>query len=306
MIRFLPATLCAVTALPLLAEERMTRTGCQESFRRASELAEPNNPNLALQVQLIRVTPDGFCQIRGRDPGYEGAPFDTFEWRMEDSARWRDEGIPPLALDIRVDGLDPDEMDGQPDLRRPDLTVEATLRQEPDAGLLILERLHASNDAGDELTVSGVFERVFLSSPSMMQVSMGSAAFKAGLVSMTLDGSHENPFGFYFNVDVAGTPQAVREGAFDTISRLPDGVIDDASRAELTAFAGDLPKPEGTLELAVNSERGLGLMQVGMSAYWAMDAMMGDDPEADRAQLDILLDGVTLTADWSPAAQVAD
>lgn len=306
-MRVLVSAIClAVAAPPLWAEERMSRTKCQEMFERFIDLADPDNPDRALQTEYIRVTPDSWCQIRGRDPGYGDMPFDTFEWRMEDSALWRDEGIPPLALEVRIAGLDPDELDGQPDLRRPDIDIEVTLRQEPDAGLVLLERAFASNGAGDELSVSGVFERVFLSSEAMMQVSMGSAAFKAGLVSMTLEGTHENPFGLNVDVDAQGGAQAQSEGAFDIILRLPDGVIDDASRAELTAFAGDLPRPVGTLEVSVASERGLGLMQVGMSAFLAMDSMWDGDPDEDRKQLDVLFDGVTVQADWSPAAQVAD
>jgi hypothetical protein len=295
-----------MAAQPLLAQEQMSRTKCQEMFQRFVDLVDPDNPDRAVQVQYIRVTPDSWCQIKSRDPGYDEGLFETFEWRMEESALWRDEGIPPLALEVRIAGLDPDKLDGQPDLRRPDVDIEVTLRQEPDAGLVLLERAFASNGVGDELSVSGVFERVFLSSEAMMQVSMGSAAFKAGLVSMTLEGTHENPFGFYVDVDVQGGEQAQSEGAFDIISRLPDGVIDDASRAELTAFAGDLPRPVGTLEVSVASERGLGLMQVGMSAFLAMDSMWEGNPDEDRKQLEVLFDGVSVQADWSPAAQVAD
>jgi len=156
----------------------------------------------------------------------------------------------------------------------PPLAVEVTLRQDPDAGLLILERAEMSNEFGDTLSVSGVFERVYLMSLSMMQVSLGSAAFKAGLLSMTLEGTHENPFGFYGKVDVTGTPQTQSQAAFDAISRLPEGVMDDASRAEMTAFAADLPKPVGTLDVTVASERGLGLIQVG-SAIYRTSCLMG-------------------------------
>ena len=305
MIRLLSAAVFACSALPVWAEDRMSRSTCQESFSRLSELVDPGNALVDVQVQYIRVTPDGWCQIRARDPGYEEVIFDTLEWRMEDSARWTDAGIPPLALDVRVDGLNPDDVEGQPDLGRPDFSLEVTLRQEPDAGLLILERAHASNGAGDVLTVSGVFERVFLSSEAMMQISMGSAVFKAGLLSMTLTGTHQNPFGLYADVDINGAPQDLGAAAFDLISRVPDGVIDDASRAELTAFAGDLPKPVGVIEVGAASERGLGLMQVSMSAYTAFaSAMVGD--ATDTNELDILLDGVTISGNWTPAATVAD
>ena len=295
--------LCLAT--PAAAWDRMLRSDCQLAFERLANMVAPDEGAKSdVMTGSIRVTPDGWCQMKGGDPGFETAEFDTFEWRAENVTRWTRDGIPPLAMQMRIRGLDPAEMQGGGGASRPELAVNVTLRQLPDAGQIIVENAMVFNDAGDSLLVSGVFERVFLSSPSMMQVSIGSATFKAGLMSMTLDGTHENPFGFSADVDVQGVPQAQRDAAFDIISRMPDGVIDDASRAELTAYAGDLPRPVGTLEVSVASERGLGLMQVGMSMYLAMDSII--EGEAKNSELDILFDGMTATADWSPADDVAD
>ena len=83
---------------------------------------------------------------------------------------------------MRVRGLNPDEMQDGGKTDRPMVSVDMTLRQEPAAGQVIVERAVMQNDADDIFAFSGVFERVFLSSPSMMQVSMGSASFKAGPV----------------------------------------------------------------------------------------------------------------------------
>lgn len=296
---------CVGAAAPVLAFEQMTAAECRASLDQMFDLVGPNDAQLAAVVAAVTAQ-DGWCRIAGADLEMSEGEVDLIEWRMEDTARWTVDGIPPLALDLRLSGLDPDALEGEPDLGRPDLDLEVTLRQEPEAGLVILERLFASNAVGDALSVSGVFERVFLTSPSMMQVSLGSATFKAGLVSMTLEGKHENPFAFRLDVDVQGGGQAQSEGAFDLISRLPEGVIDDASRAELTAFAGDLPGPVGTLEVSVASERGLGLMQVGMSAFLSIQSALDGETEADKSQLEVMLDGLTLRADWTPAAQVAD
>ena len=303
----IPAALIALTAMPAAAFERMLRSDCQDSVQRAFDLIPSTNPSEQMIVntlkQSIRVTPQGWCQLNGSD-AQDRAEFDVIEWRMEDPKRWVRDGIPPLALEVRITGLEPDEMQGNMNTQRPDVNVEVLLRQLPDAGMIVVERAVMENDAGDSLSVSGVFERVFLSSPSMMQVSMGSAAFKAGLMSMTLEGTHENPFGFGIDVDMRGVPQAQRDAAFEIVSQVPDGVINDASRAELTAYAGDLPKPVGTLEVSVASARGLGLMQVGMAAYTSFSSVV--DGEGDGNQLDILLDGITVEADWTPSAQVAD
>ena len=89
------------------------------------------------------------------------------------------------------------------------------------------------------------------------------------------------------------------------LSAIPDGVIDDASRAELMAFAADLPKPVGKLETSVSSERGLGLMQVAMSMVSAVESAMAEN-DGRGNMMEILLDGLTITADWTPDVQNAD
>jgi hypothetical protein len=233
-------------------------------------------------------------------------PFDTIDWRLEGTGAWVRDGVPPTAVEIRIAGLEPSEIQNGQSNDAPPLDIDAKLRQDPRAGLLIIERAVMANDAGDSLSVSGVFERVYLTSPSMIQVSMGSAAFKAGLMSMTLEGTHENPFGFYADVDIEvnGTPQSQSEAAFEALTQLPDGLVDDASRAEMMAFSADLPKPVGTLEVAAASERGLGLMQVGAALYSSFASVMEDG--AMNNEMEIMFDGLAITANWSPSAQTAD
>ena len=299
------ATAVILAGTSAQAFDRMLAGDCQQTAEKIVELFDLVGPETPQLIAEIAATPDGWCRINGRQGAYEDAEFDTLDWRMDKTSMWTVDGVPPLALEIRATGLEPDEMqEAQAPSKRPPLTAHVILRQEPDAGQLILERFAAENEAGDRLLVSGVFERVFLSSPSMMQVSMGSAAFKAGLLSMTLTGEYENPFAFEGSVEVTGGDEAQRRGAFDTISQLPDGVIDDASRAELTAFAGDLPAPVGTLEVTAHSERGLGLMQVGMAMYQTIGSFAAED--GDSSGLALMLDGITLSADWTPATPVAD
>ena len=285
---------------PAFAFDVMTQSACQNAYEKAANLVAPNNATVGLQIQFLRVTDDGWCQLRSTDPGFEDLPATSLDWRMDGALDWAREGIPPQALEVRIAGLVPEG--GAENI--PPLAVEVTLRQDPDAGLLILERAEMSNEFGDTLSVSGVFERVYLMSLSMMQVSLGSAAFKAGLLSMTLEGTHENPFGFYGKVDVTGTPQTQSQAAFDAISRLPEGVMDDASRAEMTAFAADLPKPVGTLDVTVASERGLGLIQVGSAIYRSASTMLEDGALSE--EMDILFDGLSVVANWTPKATRAD
>lgn len=295
-----PVLVLSFLTSPALGQDAMTRTSCQDSYKRIVDMISLDDPVIGLQIQSTRTSSDGWCQFRRTDPGFGDMPFDTIEWAFEDTTRWTRDGIPPLAIHLRIQGFVP--QDAEPNT--PDLDIKATVRQIPEAGQVILERAIMSNDQGDVLTVSGVFERLFLSSTSMMQVSLGSATFKAGLMSMTLTGEVENPFGFNAEVTVNGTSQSQGQAAFDAINRLPDTLIDDASRAELMAYAADLPKPVGTIELAASSERGLGLVQFGAAAYSGFVSIM-DDREMSR-EMEIMFDGLSITANWTPAAQMAD
>ncbi|MEL6958118.1 MAG: hypothetical protein AAGL89_04085 [Pseudomonadota bacterium] len=299
------ALLMALWAAPVAAWDRMLRSDCQVAFEAfAGLMGGFSDLELGQTLVGITVTADGWCDMKSGGPGMENARFDRLQWRAEEISRWTRDGIPPLALDLRLTGLDPDEIEGTAPTNRPPLTFEATLRQIPEAGQVIAERVALFNEAGDSVSMSGVFERVFLSSQSMMQVSVGSVAFKAGVFVITFDGRTENPFGVILDAELRGQPDALRQQAFDFVTRLPSGVVSNAARAELTAFAGDLPGPEGTLEVLVNSERGLGIMQIGMAAYADVAALFAD--EDDSAYLEILLDGLTIDADWSPAEPIAD
>ncbi|WP_377507142.1 hypothetical protein [Octadecabacter sp. R77987] len=280
---------------------RMSMSDCSESWEAFNLLMNEGDTTDRRLGASVRVTPQGWCAVRGSDPVFGESRFDDMTWRAEDIARFINEGIPPLALEFAVTGLDPDELEGGVvNTARPSLRLWAVLRQLPNSGQVIVERAEFGSDAGDLIAGSMVFERVFLSSKSMMQVSMGSVAFKAGLFEMTLSGEHENPFGFGGDMAMRGSPDAQRAAAFDLISQLPDGFVDDASRAEITGFAGELPRPKGRLELSLDSEAGFGLMQVGVFA-----AMEWVDT-VENGGLAVLLDGMTLGADWSPATGQTD
>ena len=294
MVVFLAAT-------QVSAFGRMSMSDCTQSWEVFNLLMNEGDRDDPRLGAFVRVTPQGWCAVRGSDPAFATSRFDEMEWRAEEISRFVDDGIPPLALEFRISGLDPDEMEaGDISTNRPPLTLSATLRQIPAAGQVIVERAELASDAGDVIAGSMVFERLFLSSKSMMQVSIGSVTYKAGLFEMSLSGEYENPFGFNGKLTMRGSPEAQRRAAFDLISRLPDGFVDDASRAELTGFAGELPRPQGSLDLALDSETGFGLVKVGTFAA------MGWVDMVENGGLDVLLDGMTLGADWSPTTGQTD
>jgi len=232
-MKFTLAAALLCFAQPAIAFDRMLLGDCQSSFEQLAELISPDDEKTPRMTGSISATFDGWCKITGGASGFEDANFETLSWRTDDTDRWTGQGIPPLALELNVTGLNPDQMQASSATHRPPVSVEVTLRQHADAGQLILESARMYNDLGDSMVVSGVFERVFLSSPSMMQVSVGAATFKAGLFLMTLDGTHENPFGFGIDADLIGDDEAQQGAAFEVLSGLPEGVMDDESRAEL-------------------------------------------------------------------------
>lgn len=295
----------AVAAAPVAsaAQDRMTRMGCQDGFLQFMQMLSAQ-PDLAhRQSRSVRVTPAGWCQARRSDPGFEEMEASQVIWRMQDPQRWLRDGIAPLALDVEITGLRTSHMRQGAARGHPDLNISARLRQLPDAGQVIVEQFVMDNGAGDALRMSGVIERVFLSSPAMMQVSMGSAAFKAGLFSLTLEGDYENPFAFGIDVQLVGDEAAQQAAAFEIINALPHGVFDAASRAELMAFAEDLPRPRGTLEVIAQAERPIGMLQLGaIAALTLPDAGRGSGMD----RYNTLLDGVRVDVDWTPAEARAD
>lgn len=298
--------LAILASTPVAAFDTMTPSMCRDSFDTAVQMAGADGTEARRIGTAIFATLDGWCRVSASALGLQDAVFTTLDWRSDATARWTEDAIPPLAVQLRIKGIDPDRLQDSAPTDRPDLSAQATLRQDPAGGQLILERAVLRNGAGDEVALSGVIDRVFLSSAAMLQVSVGSAALRAGILTMTLEGTYENPFGVMVDMDMQGDVEARRRAVFDGLSRLPEGVMDAAARAELMAYAGDLPAPAGTLEVSFASERGLGFMQLGASAAMTLSNLMAETPDADRRQMGLLLDGVTLDADWTPATQVAD
>jgi hypothetical protein len=116
-------------------------------------LAELRDPASPLELRFIYVSTDRWCQITAVDPWFETAPFTELEWRMDATQLWTEDAIPPLGLQVRVRGLDPDDMQGRVNTDHPMVSVDVTLRQEPAAGQVIVERAVMRNDAGDSLAI---------------------------------------------------------------------------------------------------------------------------------------------------------
>ena len=91
---------------PTFAQDQMNRTSCQEAYQRAADLISPNDATVGLQIQMVRITADGWCQFRAADPGVGELPFTSIDWRLQGSTGWTRDGIPPLAVQIRIEDFD--------------------------------------------------------------------------------------------------------------------------------------------------------------------------------------------------------
>jgi hypothetical protein len=284
-----------VLAFPAQAYERMQRSDCRDALSAGAAAIGLDQADIyAADNARHVVTADGWCRLFGDDPMFSGAPFATLDWRAEGISRLTVEGRPPEALEIRIEDwrTEPGDPLTRGANRRP-APVDATLslRHVQDSRQLILESLRIGSDAGDELFLTAVFERVDFSSAAMAQVSLGSVALGRLNARATLNGWVENRV--LPSLEIEGDPQAVRRMVRDGIDLLPGHLFDTASQANLDAFLDALPAPRGTLELGLRSDSGMMFSGVGALFLFGRALDTADPATA-------LLDGVHVDVIWTP------
>ncbi|KPP93734.1 MAG: BMC domain [Rhodobacteraceae bacterium HLUCCA08] len=283
-MRALALTL-ALLAGPVAAE-RMTLGNCIAGLE---ALAERSNAALDATVRRLRqgVTGDGWCEMRGTQPGIEELGFDRLLWRAEGIDGFIAEGTPPMALSVRVLGLRPD-----------DAPVGAVfdaslvLRQVPEARQLLVEELRVTSSLGDEVHITAVFDRVDVSTWSMAQVSLGSLLLTRVILRAELEPILARALWSELSVEFKGDPGAARAAVERGLDALPDTLLAPGADAQILAFVDDMPSPRGELEIGLSADPGLGVLQFvlyGQSLY----AALGQAPVP-------ALQGVTIDVIWAP------
>lgn len=285
----------AALAVPAAAYDRMQRSQCRDALAAGAAAIGLDQADIyAADRARHMVTPDGWCRLFGDDPMLGDAPFATLDWRAEAISRLIREKRPPAALQVRVRDwrVEPDDPLTRGARARPaPLDAEISLRHQQDSRQLILENLRIGSDAGDELLLTAVFERVDFSSAAMAQVSLGSVALGRLNARATLNGWVENRV--LPGLAIEGDPPAVRRMIRDGLDRLPGSLFDTEAEENLDAFLAALPAPRGTLELGLRSDSGM--MFSGLGALFIFGrSLEADDPLA------ALLDGVRADVFWTP------
>lgn len=309
-MRCLALVLC-LSAGPLAAFEPLTVEDCRATWRAIGEMLPQRERGAgSARDEFLavshRVSADGWCRLSGADPALDGAQFATLDWRAEGLADALAGGDFPLAVQIRIDDLRPE--DTTPPSRTdfvppPPVDVSATLRRLPETRQLIIEELRLTSPAGDDLRVTAVFDRVDLSSLAMAQMSMGSVSLRQVNARARLNGWVESQIVPTLDVDIRGDPAAIRQAARDAVADLPDALFTPDAKDNLTAFAASLPAPRGDLELSFASDTGVGALQLVMFGTSAAMSVIepapgpGDDM-AERAA--IMLGGARIDAIWAP------
>lgn len=275
----------AVLATPVAADMRVTQTTCQDSWLRVVELAfdfvpdtfaseDEDEQRSALEEVGVSMTPDGWCLIQpAAEAALSGTDLQEVSWRADGLEMFINDTGLPRRFELRLQG--PGASTGNSAFSY----VHLALQHVPDEGLLLVQRLDLGhrNDTPIALTavIGGAYYR-----------DIGSAMMSFG--GMTI---HQ----MAATVDV--TPALIAELAPDLTTRLLENIVqglsfaqlDRPDRREVLDFAADLPDATGTLTVDYASERGFGLIQLGV-------AQTKEGAEA----VSFALSGARVGVDWNP------
>lgn len=285
--------LTALLASPAAAYDRMQLADCDNAWLAVLDVVTtsvaafgapmpPDERNVLREVRS-ELTEDGWCRLRKGVPGLENAEFETFDWQAEDIGRFIQDGDPPLALRMRLAGVE------NPGADRPPVDLNASLRQLPGTGQLLVEHLALADADGQVLTLSALLSGAFLETKASAASSLGGIALRQGEVTLYLTPDRIAALGAESGDDLGNfttVVAAITNGADDQQLAAPD-------RAALAALAQALPGATGTLQVGLRSSRGFSWLQMAL----AMSRAETLDP-AEVANF--ALSGLTLTADWQP------
>jgi len=249
------------------------------------------------------LTEAGWCRVAGGGAGLEEARFATLDWQAEGADRFIKDGAPPLALRVRVQGIQSDLLfiderpfgfsNGREPAENPisdrHYNLDLSLRQIPGAGLLVLEAFELGDAFGKWATITAVLDGAYLDTKSSAQSSLAGMTVQqlAAQFALRPDRSEEQLLPTLLLVfDLSAMVSDVLDGL--DAQQLPT-----ASRVELAALLDDLPQARGDLYIKARSRNGLGWLQIlGANSF---------NPDATTAEiLGFALSGVTLDATWTP------
>ncbi len=294
MIR-LALALLALSVLPAQAD-------CRAEWERLGELLVDNRIVTSAPRGVALTTQDG-CRVTAPslpDAGNMSVKAREMVWSGEGMARFSDDGLPPIALDLELTGmrfiprLGDRRMSYLMEIQGFGEGIDLTLRArwDADAQRLNLSTLRLDFPGEDSLSFSATVEGVDLSDRAAMQMSAGRFAITRTVTVIRSERLFQEvllmPLGMAL-LDPEGDPEAqvekLKADALEVIADLPEASLPPDSRAALERLIADMPEPSGVLSVVMTADPGLG-------------AARGMRLAADPDNLDAVLDGVVYDIDY--------
>ncbi len=283
MRRFI-LSLALLAATPAYAYERADASECQAIWQAFAD-ALPASWKIVDQPERIQAqtTDDGWCRLVGETPGLENAGFETLDYRVDGINRIILDKIPPKALGLRLRNVTTGGAQAQT-LQ----SVRIDLSHDQPSQSLLVEHFEFMTEHGGRLQLTAVFNHLDLNSRGTMMMSLGGISLSQAAGVLEVKGADDL-------LDARDGSDSDKAMLLRALDMLPDDKIGANSTAALAAFL-DRTALDGTLRFSLRSERGIGMLQAIMGG-WSSDI----ETDTDLAEaLEILLDGVTVSFDWTP------
>ncbi len=280
MIRFL--CLLALLASPATAQRASETARCEAGWRHlvgivigyeGGGMFDFTLPDEWVALRELDQKPDvdGWCRVISGDADL--LSDDTrVAWRAMPADFADDPNNLPTELAFRFDAMM--TQNG----RSESVQTLLKLSHSPGDGLLIVDGLGVFIDDQEALTASAVIGGAYFDDPRAAQMSLLGLHLDQLALTATL-----TPANAHLLKDIA------RADVVDFVEGLSFAQMDRRSRSEALDFARALPRAAGVLDVTFASDRGLGLMQIGVATSRDKEDMPG-----------FLLDGAQMAVDWQP------
>ncbi len=307
-MKWVLAALAICAGQPLWAQDRMTASQCDATQAVIAELAGQT----AVMFSNTAVAADGWCEAENiiiEVDARSALKADGLRWRASGIERLIEQGLPPLSLDVQLEGIrvrpqmDDPVLDYLLEVQSRPAGVDASLSVRWDGvqNAVFVDELRAEFDESNAVVVSARIDGVDLSDAAGLQTSFGSAGVRDLSITADFDGWFETvlvlPLGSQLLTagDVSPREQVadLQRQAAAFVGTLPEASMPDRAKTALNDFVMALPEPRGRLQVQLSAEPTLGAASVLRAT------MSASDP---ASMIVAVLEGVTILATWTPEA----
>lgn len=280
---------------------------CSAVWAKANALLVGVTTHDASRPALVRQTADGGCRTSGLRFEPDSAfsiTVDSLRWRGGGMDRFVEDGLPPMSLDMTLEGVRFLPRMPTPSLRylteiqsrgsKIDASLSAVWDQSTNELRLNSVRINLPSD--DYILIEATVEGVDLTSRQTIETSMGRFA----VTSQRLVVRSERAFQTYALVPLGSVllknsenPQAkvdvLKKEARDWIAQIPSTPLKPGTKQALLSLIDDMPEPSGILVIDQVANPGIG------PARFLPLALSGMPDQGVPALIEALLDGVEIS-----------